>query len=138
MLPKIFYPSKIYCIGVWDLCHEGHRNLLKKASKLGEVFVGVIKDKAIKKEKGENRPIISESQRLSAIKDLKYVTNAWLENDFIIPNMILEDQNYLIILGEDQNHIKNLNNIPNSQKIYFPRTEGISTSDIIKRIKNGT
>ena len=39
--------KKIYVAMSADLIHPGHMNIIKEASKLGEVTVGVLTDKAI-------------------------------------------------------------------------------------------
>ena len=126
--------KKIFCIGVWDLFHEGHRALLRKASSLGDLTVGIVGDKAVKREKGDKRPIINENERISSINDLKYVNKWILLSNFSIPLNIIKTYDFIII-GEDQGHIKNQNFISYEQKIIFPRYDGVSTSDLIKRIK---
>lgn len=126
--------SSIYLTGVFDVLHQGHLNLLYKASILGNLEVGVVKDAAVKKQKGEDRPIINEETRLRTISALKYVYNAFLIDDFEIPEHILAS-NHLILIGEDQSHLKNLDKIPFMRLYILPRTKGISTSDIVKRLE---
>ena len=75
-----------------------------------------------------------ETQRYSSVRDLKYVSNCIFLRDFIVPQDILAKYD-IIVIGEDQTHIKNLDEIPYDKKIIFPRYKGISTSEIIRRIK---
>ena len=126
--------KKVFCLGVWDLFHEGHRAFLRKASKLGELTVGVVVDAVVTEQKGENRPVIHECERFSSVDDLKYVTKCIYLSDFIIPSDIIRTHDFIII-GEDQSHLKNLGLVPYEKKIIFPRYEGVSTSKLIKRIK---
>ncbi len=126
--------KKVFCVGVFDLFHIGHRAFLKKASQFGDLTVGVVCDKAVKKQKGANRPIFNRDERTDIIYDLRYVKDTVGLNDFYIPPMITNEYDYIII-GEDQTHIKNQSLIPYEKKIIFPRYEGISTSKLIERIK---
>ena len=126
--------TNVYLIGVFDMFHLGHYNLLKKASELGNLYVGVVADKAVKRVKGENRPIYDQQARLNIIKELKCVCYADLISDFEITEEAIETFD-LIVVGEDQSHVKGIDLIPKDKLYKMPRTEGISTSDIIRRIK---
>lgn len=125
---------KVYCLGVFDLFHVGHLNLLYKASRMGNLYVGIVKDEAVKIMKGNNRPIINDDDRYEIITSLRFVYSASLIDKFCIPEERIREMDFIVI-GEDQTHIENLNSIPYEKKIIFPRTPGISTGDIIKRIK---
>ncbi len=124
--------KNVFCAGVWDLGHKGHIKLLEKARKLGNLTVGVVDDGAVQIKKGKSRPIQTYEDRAYFIKSLGYQI-AKLD-DFSFPKFILENFDYIIV-GEDQNHFENLDEIPYEKKIIFPRYPGISTSDIIKKIK---
>ena len=43
--------AKVYVALSADILHEGHINILKKASKLGKVIVGLLTDNAINEYK---------------------------------------------------------------------------------------
>lgn len=126
--------KSVFVIGVFDMLHQGHLNLLEKASFLGKLHVGVIKDAAVKRRKGNDRPIIDEKTRINFIRSIKGVYSAELVEDFEIPQYILDEYS-IILIGEDQTHIKNLENIPFMKLYKLPRTEGISTSQIIEKMK---
>lgn len=61
--------NKIVCtIGSWDMLHIGHVRYLLKAKQAGDILVvGADSDKAIKRYKGEERPIIPENERLEML-----------------------------------------------------------------------
>ncbi len=60
--------------GVWDLIHEGHAMYLEAAKRHGDVLiVGVDSDRLTKIRKGENRPIVPESERLRMLSHLRSV-----------------------------------------------------------------
>ncbi len=64
--------------GTFDLFHVGHLRYLKGAKEQGDVlFVAVNSDRSVKAYKGEDRPIIPESERveiLLALDVVDYVT----------------------------------------------------------------
>lgn len=67
----------IFTNGCFDLLHVGHVHLLRESSQLGDVLVvGVNSDAAIRRIKGEGRPILPEEERvqlLSALSCVNYV-----------------------------------------------------------------
>ena len=126
--------KKVFLIGVFDMFHEGHFNLLWKASRLGNLTVGIVKDKAVKVQKGDDRPIYNESFRNKLVGNLKMVCDTILLDDFAFPKEIFNKYDF-IILGEDQSHLKNIGDIPHNKLVIFPRTPNVSTSDIVKKLK---
>ena len=113
------------------IIHHGHVRLLKKASRYGKVIVALTRDIEIKKNKGYY-PELNFKSRKEILSSIKYV-------DRVIPSNFLVNEKYLkknkidiLIHGTDSPHgIKNKNKL-----IILPRTKGISSSKIRKRVKN--
>lgn len=126
--------AKILTCGVFDCLHQGHLNLFWKLSKMGELYVAVVCDVAVKAKKGQNRPIMNEEYRVSLISNLRCVTLCAIIDDFTFDNFWAK-QCDIIAVGEDQTHFHGLDKIPQEKKIILPRTEGVSTSNIIERLK---
>lgn len=127
--------KKVFCIGVWDMFHAGHLSLIKQAASYGELTVGVVMDQAVKRQKGESRPIISHNSRCDIVESLKCVHLAVLIDDFIITPLVLQNHD-IIVLGADQTHIKNLDQIPEEKIIRIGRPkDGNCTSEILKKIR---
>ena len=113
------------------IIHHGHIRLLKKASRYGKVIVALTRDIEIKKNKGYY-PELNFKSRKEILSSIKYV-------DRVIPSNFLVNEKYLkknkiniLIHGTDSPHgIKNKNKL-----IILPRTKGISSSKIRKRVKN--
>jgi D-beta-D-heptose 7-phosphate kinase/D-beta-D-heptose 1-phosphate adenosyltransferase len=60
--------------GSWDMLHIGHVFYMEKARTFGDVLiVGVDSDMLIKKEKGPNRPVYPEIERVPIIRFLRQV-----------------------------------------------------------------
>ena len=131
----------VYVYGVWDMFHVGHLKLLERAKSLGSyLVVGVVSDEAVRKRKGKNRPIISQDQRYDVINGLKIVNDVVRQNDFD-PTPYIKKYPHkikILVLGEDQKHIKDFSWYMKSKNVLIvrlERTKDISTSDIIERIK---
>ena len=64
--------EKIVYIGISaDIMHPGHINILKEASKYGQVIVGLLTDKAIASYK--RLPFLTYEQRKNVIENMKQV-----------------------------------------------------------------
>lgn len=79
--------KKVYTCFCTDVIHEGHLNILKEASRLGEVYVGVLSDGAMV---GFNRfPTISLEQRMEIVQATGLVHQV-LVQDEITYDQVLE------------------------------------------------
>ena len=63
--------KKVYVGLSVDFIHEGHINILKTASKYGEVIVGLLTDEAIASYK--NIPYLDYNTRKIVVQNIKYV-----------------------------------------------------------------
>ena len=64
----------VFTNGCFDLLHIGHTRYLAQAKALGEILVvGVNSDASVKKLKGPERPLQSESDRAEILASLKAV-----------------------------------------------------------------
>ncbi len=68
--------------GSFDLVHLGHVKYLAKAKELGDVLiVGVDSDAKIRHRKGEDRPMVPESERLEMLAHQRPVDVIFLKAD---------------------------------------------------------
>lgn len=137
--------KNVYVIGVFDLFHRGHIELLKTSKALGErLIVAVNSDQFVSLYK--RTPVFAESDRLEIVRACKYVDNAFLVYDYD-NKPILEQYNIdAIIHGDDWERTSYLKQIQvteeylswrNINLILLPYTKGVSTLEIIKKIKYG-
>ena len=104
--------------------HHGHIRLLKKASELGYVIVGLCSDEEIFKAKGF-KPLLSYEQRKEIALSIKYVREV-IESEYLIDEAYLDEHNIdLLVHGHD-----NVNVIPEDRLVIFQRTEGISSTQL--------
>ena len=71
--------------------HHGHIRLLKKASELGYVIVGLCSDEEIFKAKGF-KPLLSYEQRKEIALSIKYVREV-IESEYLIDEAYLDVTN---------------------------------------------
>lgn len=130
MLLKKDKKVRIITFGTFDLFHEGHLNILKRAAKLGnELYVGISTDKMNKKEKGKIA-LIKDKQRRLIIDNLKFVhATFWeksLKNKEKYVKKIKAD---ILVMGSDwEGKFDFLQKKGICKVIYLPRTENISST----------
>ena len=84
--------KKVYIGMSADLIHPGHMNIIKIASKLGDVIVGLLTDKAIASYK--RLPYMTYEQRKDVIENIKGVVE-------VIPQETLDYRPNLELLKPD-------------------------------------
>lgn len=134
----------VLLIGVFDLYHRGHVELIKKSALYGDnLFVVVNGDKFTTQYK--RKPIFNEIDRLEIIKSNKNVTHAEIDNTGDAKYFVEKYNIKKIIHGNDWSHESYLNQIQisseyalekNLEFIYTEYYQATSTSKIIKEIKN--
>ena len=109
------------------LLHHGHVRLLRAAAALGRVVVALTTDEEVERTKGY-KPELSYDERREILESIRYV-------DEVVPGPWLIDEDFLrrhrcdlLVHGAD-----NSNLVPEEKLAVFPRTEGISSSDLRRR-----
>lgn len=110
------------------IVHHGHIRLLKKAKEIGTVVVALTTDKEIETKKGY-KPELAYEDRKEIMESISYVDEVvpcnWLiEEDFLDQHKI-----DLLVHGDDNSNI-----IPPERLVIFPRTEGVSSSELRERV----
>lgn len=135
---------RIWMDGAFDLMHFGHMNAFRQGKALGTyLIVGVNTDESIQECKG-GPPILSLTERVRHVKsckwvdevvdDVPYVMNAHYLHEIIskysIDYIVHGDDACLTVDGIDvYEEAKKLNKYRT-----IPRTEGVSTTDIVGRM----
>jgi len=110
------------------LIHHGHVRLLKKAKELGTVVVALTTDEEVQNKKGY-KPELSFEERKEVLESIRYV-------DEVVPSPWLIDDAFLVKHDIDKlvHGSDNSNLIPAEKLVIFPRTEGVSSSDMRSRV----
>lgn len=142
-MPLFSVCVNVYCDGVFDLCHIGHKQLFQRALGYGNrLFVGVCNDEDCSSYK--RPPIMTHDERCAEVQNCKSVTKVipnapcfGLTKDFIDKHQI-----HVVAFGQEY---KDRYPNPDDDPYYayprkigiakpMPRHEGLSTSELIKRI----
>jgi len=129
--------KKVYVGMSADLLHPGHINILKKASELGEVVVGVLTDKAIASYK--RLPFMSFEQRKEVVENIKGVSKVVPQETLDYTdnlNLIKPD---IVVHGDDwkegvqfKTRQKVIDTLANwgGEMVEFSYTQGISSTQL--------
>lgn len=125
----------VFTNGCFDLIHAGHIRYLIKARELGDVLVVAINsDNSVSRLK-QGRPIMPESQRAEVLAHLDmvdYVTVFDEDTPYELIKFLKPD---VLVKGGDwkKEEIVGSDIVPDTRSL--PYIQGISTTEIIKRIK---
>lgn len=134
---------KVYTGGTFDLYHSGHSSFLRQCAELGQVTVALNTDEFVETYKGK-APVMTFEERREVLLSCRYVTD-------VVPNIGHEDsrvaiqmvQPNIIAVGSDwarRDYYKQMSftqdwlDERNIWLCYIPYTEGISTTEIKKRL----
>ena len=105
--------------GYFNPLHVGHMNLMREAKKLGDFLVVIVNNDEQVKVKG-SMPFMGENERISIVKDVKYVDAVFLSIDkdlSIAESLKLVAQEYEGKLIFAKGGDRNFNNLPESEKL---------------------
>ncbi len=130
----------VFTNGCFDLIHHGHVDSLQQSAAMGtKLIVGLNSDTSVQMLKGEKRPILGEMERASVLAAFECVDAVIIFNEEtpakiiaeIIPDILVKGAQYEI--HEIAGHDTVLNNGGTVETLDL--VDGISTSDLIERIK---
>lgn len=138
---------KVLTLGTFDCFHRGHTQLLKRCRDLGHVTVALNTDRFIHTYKGQP-PIHDYAERKAVLDACRYVdkvvSNPGGDKQ---PAVILEAGPDIIVIGSDwleRDYLTQLGITPHFLRshlislMYVPYTDGISTTEIRRRVANQT
>lgn len=131
----------VFTNGCFDLFHVGHLKTLHKASQLGQALVvGINSDKSVTRLKGPGRPIIPEHERVELVSALGFVDYVVLFDEDTPLRLIEEIRPDVLVKGEDWKGKEvvgaDVVRARGGSVEFIRHVKGISTSDLINRIKN--
>ncbi len=133
-------PVRVYVDMVGDLFHAGHVALLRAARELGDqLVVGVLSDETAAAYK--RRPIMSLTERVAVIEACRYVDEVIPDApDRLTPAFLDEHELALVVHGDDvgPDAAAELYGpaVQRGRLRLVPRTGGISTTEVIARIRS--
>ena len=143
MNKKLEKSKKVYVAMSADILHIGHLNIIKEASKYGDVTVGVLTDKAIASYK--RLPFLSFETRSKTVESIKGVYNVISQDTLDYTENLLSLKPDYVIHGDDwktgvqssiRKNVINLLEKWGGELIEPSYTEGISSTMLNESIKN--
>jgi cytidyltransferase-like protein len=144
-LPLLQKCTNVYCDGVYDLCHIGHKNAFRKALAFGNrLFVGVVGDKDASEYK--RPPVMSAAEREAEVRSCKGVTKVISNSPCFGLTVEFLKKHRIHVVCFGQEYLDRYPN-PDDDPYYkvprkmgiarpLPRTPSLSTSDLIRRIQS--
>ena len=129
----------VFTIGVFDLLHVGHVRYLAAARGLGDALVvAVNSDGAVRKLKGEGRPIVNEHERAEILAALRQVDFVILFDDVsprsliarLLPDVLVKGGDYAL----DEIHGREEVEAAGGRVVSLPFIAGASTTNILDRM----
>ncbi|MGY8879066.1 MAG: adenylyltransferase/cytidyltransferase family protein [Dehalococcoidia bacterium] len=132
--------TRVYVDMVADLFHYGHMNFLRQASSHGDfLLVGIHADETV--ESYKRTPILTMKERIASVQGCRYVDEVVPNAPLEITREWIEKHNIDLIMHGDDVSSETRNtwySVPIEMGIYqsVGYTEGISTTELISRIKS--
>jgi cytidyltransferase-like protein len=131
---------RVYTTGVFDILHRGHLNILTQAAALGELTVGIMTDQGVESTKG-TRPILSLEEREAQVRSLPFVSQVIHYTDpdqrdnyaTVRPDIVVQGDDWLF--SADRTAALAYLRDNGIRLVLLPRTAGISTTEIRKRVE---
>ncbi|GFH93779.1 phosphonopyruvate hydrolase [Lachnospiraceae bacterium] len=96
--------KKVYACFCTDVIHEGHLNILKTAARYGEVYAGVMSDRAMVRF---NRfPTVSQERRKEILLETGLVKEILVQEDIMYDMVLKELQPDYVVHGDNWKHSK--------------------------------
>ncbi len=130
----------VFTNGVFDLLHPGHVRYLEEARQLGDVLiVGINSDRSVRRNKGEERPILPEGERAELLAALRCV-DAVVVFDEETPHAIISAiQPDVLVKGADwgpDNIVgRDVVEARGGRVVRVQLSEGLSTTELIGRVR---
>jgi len=133
----------VWTNGCFDLLHAGHARSLQAARSLGDVLVvGVNSDASVRRFKGSTRPLIRASERSELIAALACVTHVVVfEEDtpeacirLLRPDVHCKGADYAPPHGKPVPEAALVESY-GGRVAFLPLVEGLSTTELIRRIQ---
>ena len=129
----------VFTNGVFDLLHVGHVRYLAAARALGgALVVAVNSDGAVRKLKGESRPIVNEHERAEILAALRQVDFVTIFDDLsprsliarLLPDVLVKGGDYAL----DEIHGREEVEAAGGRVVSLPFIAGASTTNLLARL----
>jgi rfaE bifunctional protein nucleotidyltransferase chain/domain len=144
LLYQIDKSNLAFTNGCFDTFHAGHAHLLSSIKQLtpegSKLIVAVNSDKSVQLNKGPSRPIIPEAQRAYLVACHESVDSVFIFDEKSVETYLRLLKPAFWCKGGDYD-LSSLNPLEkdaaeNTQVLFIPLLKGLSSTNIINKIKN--
>jgi choline-phosphate cytidylyltransferase len=137
-IPLFNVTRNVYCNGVFDMCHAGHMNLFEQAAKNGtRLIVGVHNDEDV--ESYKRTPVMKAAERYAVVAKCKFVDEIVQNAPLSVYQDFIDEHNIHVVMCSEEYDKPDdeYYRVPRELGILkvLPRTDGISTTDLMTRVK---
>jgi len=134
---KNLHKKIIFTNGCFDILHAGHIKYLEKAKEFGDILIlGLNSDSSVKRLKGKNRPINTQTDRAHIIASLHVVDYVVIFDEDTPLELIKLIEPDVLVKGSDYKGKKVAGEKIAKELKLIKFIDGKSTSKTIKRIQN--
>lgn len=126
----------VFTNGCFDLLHVGHVRYLREAKRLGDILVVAINSDASVARLKKGRPIVQAEQRAEVVSNLIMVDYVTIFEEDTPYELIKSLRPHVLVKGGDWKREEIVGSDLVKETYSLPFVEGISTTEIVKRIKN--
>jgi len=130
----------VFTNGVFDLLHPGHVRYLEEARHLGDaLIVGVNSDRSVRRNKGEDRPVVPEAERAELLAALRCVDVVVVFDEETPHAIVSAIQPDVLVKGADwgpDNIVgRDVVEARGGRVVRVQLSEGLSTTELIGRVR---
>jgi rfaE bifunctional protein nucleotidyltransferase chain/domain len=126
----------VFTNGCFDIIHKGHVRYLRQAKALGDVLiVGLNSDSSVRRIK-PGRPINPEDDRAEVLSSLEMVDYVVIFDEDTPYELIRFLRPHILVKGGDWKVEDIIGSDLVEKTVSLPYVEGVSTTEVIKKIKN--
>lgn len=123
---------KIWVNGTFDVLHRGHIELLKFASNLGVLRVGLDTDKRVKELKGADRPFNNLEDRIKMLESIKYVDDVVsFDSREELIQLVKDYQPDIMVIGDDYKNQPVYGSEHAKKLVFFEKLPDYSSTKIL-------
>ena len=127
--------KRIITFGTFDILHIGHIRMLQRARALGDhLTVGVSTD-ALNWSKKQKNTVYSQFERMEIVKAIAGVDEVFFEHSLDLKGEYIKNyRSDVLVMGNDwEGKFDTYTKL--CEVVYLPRTEGISTTELLAEIR---
>jgi len=126
----------VFTNGCFDIIHKGHVRYLRQAKALGDILiVGLNSDSSVRRIK-PGRPVNPEDDRAEVLSSLEMVDYVVIFDEDTPYELIRFLRPHILVKGGDWKVEDIIGSDLVEKTVSLPYVEGVSTTEIIKKIKN--